>query len=131
MKHPYIMSSPFSFVTAAATARFTIPRGATAFRVQGFPNAAGATPSAYPHYLARITFSAWSGSPLGAPAGTDFVAQFDFLEHPWLWDDWIPLAEEDAAQGRGLTIQNGADPGCVGVIQQGRVLWRIGTEDVD
>jgi len=128
MKHSHIMSSPFSFVTAAAQARFSIPRGATAFRVQGFPNAAAAVPSAYPHYMARITFSVASASPVTLPPGSDFVAQFDFLEHPWLWDDWIPLSEEDSSQGRGLTILNGGNAACAGAIQQGRVLWRVDTE---
>jgi len=143
MRHSTVMSTAFSFVrppappwapaAARAPARFKIPPGATAFRVEGSPNAASAVPSLYPHYIARITWSVASGPPGGAllpgADGGDCVAQFDFLEHPWLWNTWIPLAAEDAAQGRGLMILDGANPGCAGAIQQGRVLWRIETED--
>jgi hypothetical protein len=118
-----VQSAEFGPVTAAAPYRVRIPKKATAFLVQGFPDAAATIPSTLPHYRARLTYSMASGSPVGAPGNTDVMAEYDFLEHPWLWGRWIILAGDDADRDRALTIHNGGNAACAGAIARGRVLF--------
>lgn len=107
------------------------PQGADAFKVLLHPSPAAATPHAtYCHACVRILLGEQTMHLNGAGVlqPQTIVGDIDYLEHPWLYGQWVELPSDDTRVGRSLYVYDGADPGIPTPINRAIVLWRIPME---
>lgn len=113
-----IRSNTLTQLGAVDTGRYIRPTEATHFQVTTFVGPAAVIPSAYAHVVIRGLLSTESAANPLLPL-QHVVCEWDLLEHPYLYGQWIPLPDQVTA----LAVINGANPGCAGVVARGCVLW--------